>query len=340
MKSIKTVILNYFFWGYFALITLFGIGVYSLTAGFYQEVFKRDHRNTLERISKNFESHLKGQLQSLDTLAKLISGPKVSIEEGRLLTRRFLPFSTLIGTIHVYKKNGDLVIAEKKGEIPKYNKEKNLKERKYSFVSIAEQVIHQRATVFSPVYLTRDKWPFFLYLVPIFEGSEVWGFVSGAIAPKSKDFSYMIEGLSMAQDNKLVLSDERGDSLIETGTLSDHYEVLEKKLNIAGLRFSLFVSNKALRDREKTLLKYLTAAYVIGVLFSLLIAAILSPRLSRPLQKVSGTLKKLNSGDFTARCNLKGKDEITHLGRLTDNLGEKIEKDKYLATLWSSELNE
>jgi len=311
-----------------------------LTANFYEESFKKDQQNTINNISQNFESHLLGRLQEVDTLAKFLSSQSYTRESFALMTRRFLSFSTLIGTLHIYDTKGDLLVAEKKPEIPNYNKEKNFNEKKDSFPELARGVFRNKKSFIGPVYLTRDQWPYFLYIVPIFQNGEVWGIVSGAIAPKSKDFSYMIDGLAMAADNSLKLTSKKGVPLIETGSSTEDAQSFTRDLGIGDLSLTLNVSPKSLNKRKLEHLKYLIAAYVLGLLASLLIAALLAPKISTPFFQVSEVLSAYESGDFTKRTNFKGSDEIANLGRITDQIGLKIEKDQYLATLWSAEIDE
>ena len=69
--------------------------------------------------------------------------------------------------------------------------------------------------------------------------------------------------------------------------------------------------------------KILVSALVVFVL-SIAIVVLLMGRLLRPIRKLSYTAEKIESGDLTARCDIKGRDEIAFLATAFNNMVQRL----------------
>lgn len=65
-------------------------------------------------------------------------------------------------------------------------------------------------------------------------------------------------------------------------------------------------------------------AVITMVIIALINALVLSYLLTKPISDLNNTVKKISTGDFTSRLNLKGTDEIAELGGSFDLMSEKL----------------
>jgi diguanylate cyclase (GGDEF)-like protein len=76
----------------------------------------------------------------------------------------------------------------------------------------------------------------------------------------------------------------------------------------------------------------LWAVYIAIVIFVLLVTAlggyIIESRYFTPLKRMIGTLKKITAGDLGARCDNKGNNEFTELGRNINLLADRYQKNE------------
>ncbi len=78
--------------------------------------------------------------------------------------------------------------------------------------------------------------------------------------------------------------------------------------------------------REKTF-NAMALAAIVAIAISVVIGYFVSRMLTNPIRRITGTAKQIRDGDLSARCNLRGDDEIDQLGETFDEMATTIEKD-------------
>jgi len=76
----------------------------------------------------------------------------------------------------------------------------------------------------------------------------------------------------------------------------------------------------AIKKSRSSILSIFLISGGIGVLLAMILAFILSSRLTKPLKIMKTAAKRIASGEFTERIGLEGKDEIADLSRSFDNM--------------------
>ena len=66
--------------------------------------------------------------------------------------------------------------------------------------------------------------------------------------------------------------------------------------------------------------------FVIGILSALFLGWLISRSLTKPLANISLAAARFSAGDYSARTNAVGKDEVGSLGRIFNNMAESISK--------------
>ncbi len=281
--------------------------------------------------------------------------------------RNYLKYETLVSSIHIYNLKGDLVLAEKKAEIPTYKIGQTIYENSAEFAALAVSVMAENKKSLSRLTLTPKGNVYQTYLVPLTNAEgKVIGVVSGAVFPMLTDLKYTVEGLSLGDDNVFVLASDSGHIITQSNlsekyaaTIRDHvaaavktstplatdekalpYFVLTQKSEASGANFFLFVGKQKLLTSKGQMFNSAIIAYIVSLLTGLIAATLLSNRLSKPLRKLYQVLQLINNGDFTARTKIKGKDMLSEICQECDLLCKNIEKDRFIATLWSGRRKE
>ena len=78
--------------------------------------------------------------------------------------------------------------------------------------------------------------------------------------------------------------------------------------------------------REKTF-NAMALAAVVAVCISVVIGALMSRMLTKPIHRITSTAKQIRDGDLSARTGLRGDDEIDQLGETFDEMATSLEKD-------------
>jgi hypothetical protein len=363
MNSIRVLFFNYFF---VTIVVVFGVltgFLYYSSTQFLEANIVSDHKIILENITKNVSAQYLGRLKSLENLAFDLQDIQKSPENIRKI-KSFLKYDTLISSVHVYDLKGDLVLAEKKEFVPAYNVGKNIYENNEQFAGLALRAIKTKESVLSPMFLTRYKNVYQTYIVPLMNSDQhVVGIISGAVFPFLTNLKYTVEGLSVGEGNVFILasktgyivtqSEDKGDGLKDSvrdlienpdaakGVEQDlSYFVLRKQDPATENNFLLFVDKKNLIEKKERMFNSAIIAYVLSLLLGLLVSTFISNKLAKPINKLHSVLLKMNSGDFTARTRIKGKDVLSQLCQECDLLCKNIDKDKFIARLWSGKNKE
>ncbi len=218
-------------------------------------------------------------------------------------------------------------------------------------------------TYLTPVFDDREK-------------QHVIGILSGGVFPRLKKIEYLLRGLKLGQDNFILLTDSQGNFITSdgiderdaTGSMKQQaYEaaqhffkgtdagsrqvfvkqglVLGQKsfivmsLPITDLKLvvTLGFNMRPIDQKTRELSNRLFFALVVGFLLSLFASVFVGGRLSKPFREMAHTVNEINIGNFSARTEYKGNDEIGYLSERINTLAEKIEKSEYLGNLWSNE---
>ena len=218
-------------------------------------------------------------------------------------------------------------------------------------------------TYLTPVFDDREK-------------QHVMGILSGGVFPRLKKIEYLLRGLKLGEDNFILLTDSQGNFITSdgiderdaTGSMKQQaYEaaqhffkgadagsrqvfvkqglVLGQKsfivmsLPITDLKLvvTLGFNMRPIDQKTRELSNRLFFALVVGFLLSLFASVFVGGRLSKPFREMAHTVNEINIGNFSARTEYKGNDEIGYLSERINTLAEKIEKSEYLGNLWSNE---
>jgi two-component system sensor histidine kinase VicK len=100
---------------------------------------------------------------------------------------------------------------------------------------------------------------------------------------------------------------------------------------------TLGVNMQGIETKTRELSYRLLVALVLGLLLSLVASIFVGDRLAKPFRLMAETINEINKGNFAARVQYSGDDEIGYLSKALNTLSEKIQKSEYLGNLWSQE---
>ena len=205
----------------------------------------------------------------------------------------------------------------------------------------------------------------------------VMGILSGGVFPRRKKIEYIYsKGLKLGNENFILMTDSQGNFITSDGISqqdaissikqhtdeaavhffksaeADVHKVFIKQRLILGqasfivmslpipdlnLVVTLGFNTRPIDQKTRELSNRLFFALVVGFLLSLFASIFVGNRLSRPFRDMAHTVNEINIGNFAARTEYKGNDEIGYLSARINTLAEKIEKSEYLGSLWSNE---
>lgn len=204
----------------------------------------------------------------------------------------------------------------------------------------------------------------------------VMGILSGGVFPRRKKIEYLLQGLKLGNENFILLTDSLGNFITSDGISqkdatnsikqhtdeaaahffksagADAHQVYIKQRLVLGqssfivmslpisdlnLVVTLGFNTRPIDQKTRELSSRLFFAMVVGFLLSLFASIFVGNRLSRPFRDMAHTVNEINIGNFAARTQYKGNDEIGFLSAHINTLAEKIEKAEYLGNLWSTE---
>lgn len=335
----------------------------SLVASTYE-----DAEITLGFIARNLEANYQRQLQSLEHFVYGNSETLASPESAGKAFAAFLSFDNIYNSIHYYRADGTLLVAERRTGVPAYKQEKNFHERKgSSFVSLAERVLRTGEPAAGEVEYTSEGKPYQVYVVPHKRGNRVRGIVSGGIYLAEAQMGYLLGGLSSSSRHLFLLSDGRGRVIFRSaGTGVDDRAELQAYLNLAAEKLQeqplvssrdLFtgslpylissvrlsslqfvvtygVAREFLWQRERELRSLFAFGLILCLFVAFLFAFFLSRRISSPLDAAIEQVRRLQIGDFSARISGKDAQLFPDLSEGLNEIAQKLEKDRALGEIW------
>ena len=103
---------------------------------------------------------------------------------------------------------------------------------------------------------------------------------------------------------------------------------------IGSVRVWVYGSDSLLRAADQEFRNQSYQAMIIAAVFAILIASVLgyffARNLVKPIKRLTDTAEQLKEGNFEARANLKGEDELAQFGQTFDSMAAAVERDRKL----------
>jgi methyl-accepting chemotaxis protein len=94
------------------------------------------------------------------------------------------------------------------------------------------------------------------------------------------------------------------------------------------------------QDRNRLFMGVNAALGVLGLLVALILGYFIARSMTDPIQRITGVVRRVAEGDFTARAQLQGYDEIVQLGNALDTLLHERVTNLALAEEENAQLND
>jgi HAMP domain-containing protein len=208
------------------------------------------------------------------------------------------------------------------------------------------------------------------------EHKQVFGILSGGVFPQLQKIDYLLRGLKLGKNNFILITDSKGHLISSDGISEKEAETsVRSQTDQAAKRFfgqdgsqsrdafinhrikidrfsyilislpadplklivTLGVSTQGIETKTRELSYRLLVALVLGLFLSLVASIFVGDRLAKPFRMMAETINEINKGNFAARVQYIGDDEIGYLSKALNTLSEKIQKSEYLGNLWSTE---
>lgn len=241
---------------------------------------------------------------------------------------------------------------------------KVLKEKKPS----ASEVFYSPRGTLYQIYIT----PVFSDL----DKTEIFGVLSGGVYLRLRRIDHLLHGLQLGKENFILITDSRNKLITVSGLNENNvpkivfnhtksasslffepdkkaknssyinenltankssFIVVSIPIDELKLVATLGINTNKINSEVRELSNRLLVAMVVGLLLSLIASIVLGNRLATPFRKILDAIEKINAGDFTARVDYEGEDEIGYLSKAVNDLAQKIQKNNYLGNLWSTE---
>ena len=348
---------------------------FFLTRTILTQFFLEDHERAVGFVTRNIQSNFRADLSALDGLARMDGLTPFDVRRGEKLLGQFLSFDNVFGSVQVYRADGKLLLDHRRAKVRPYRAEEDF-HRKWDrgFIETAKQVIATGKAATTQTFRRTRGDLYQAYLVPLRRGTEVIGFMSGAIFYGEGELNYLVKGLRLDRNNFVLLTDTRGNILAQDGVGdANHPRLLAPEIQQAserlfgpaahdtlytvtlplakGSMYSMFsgavedlkltvtmvASWEAVRYKEALLLKWLFAAMMGGLVLCFFASMLVAGQLAKPFGALTAAAKALDEGDFSARLDYDERTEIGYLCSLMNRLARKVDKGRLLGTLWLAE---
>lgn len=326
----------------------------------------QDHQRMIGFLSANIEANLQQHLQELNELAQHKDIANLNRTKAVSEIENYLGFANLYTSIHLYAKNGDLLLAVKRDSMPEYKPKKNIHEQAdKSLAHLLDQVLKENKSLISDISRARSGLLYQVYAVPVKnKAGEVTSVIMGGFSPVVTNFDFLTEGLEFDDKNFVslyakqvqVLAVSGGDqitqevenisaeaALVNAGskeiTEIKHKDFIVLAKYLPTLRYWLVygLNRSVLRAKEEVVLHYLFLLFCVCSLFCFAFSNFLGRRISKPFELLVNGFKQLHLGAFEYRINYNKKDEMGYLCHLFNRQMDKIQKDKTLGEFWTNE---
>lgn len=203
---------------------------YFLTAEAIKQFAVSDASTSLSFVVNNIETNYKSELKAIDQIAILHGF--VPFDEGtaRSIVRDFLELPNIFTTVHLYKADGELVIAERRNSLGNgkpYKPRTNFNLKEPEFIALAREVIDKKHPVSSDTFFTWQGILYQTYITPVFTDrtkQHVFGILSGGVFPRLHKIEKLLQGLKLGEDNFILITDSAGRFITGDGITEDEAE--------------------------------------------------------------------------------------------------------------------
>jgi len=326
----------------------------------------QDHQRMIGFLSANIEANLQQHLRELDELAKRKEIVSLNKAEATEELEAYLSFVNLYTSIHLYSKNGDLLLAVKRDSMPEYKPKSNIHDQAdKSLALLLDQVLKEGKALISDISRARSGLLYQIYAAPVRNAAgEVVSILMGGFSPVVTNFDFLTEGLEFDNKNFVslyakqvqVLAVSGGDQItqeieavsaeaaaVNAGsneiTKINHKDFIILAKYLPTLRYWLVygLNRSVLKAKEEVVLHYLFLLFCVCSLFCFAFSSFLGRRISKPFELLVKGFKQLHLGAFEYRINYNKKDEMGYLCHLFNRQMDKIQKDKILGEFWTNE---
>ena len=377
MRSIRSIIfvrlfaINIIF---FAVVS--GVA-YLLTSEAIKQFVVDDAVTSLSFVINNIKSNYESELTALNQIANLPGLSPYDKTQSQHIIQEFLELPNMFNTVHMYQADGTLLVAERRGIKAVYKASPNFHEKDPAFIALAERVIREKQSTASEVFVSPNGHVYQTFLTPVFldaKNNQVFGILSGGVFPRLQKIDYLLHGLKLGKNNFILITDSKGhlissdgisekevgtsvrsqtdqaakrffgqdgsrnafiNSKIKVGRFS--YILISLPADPLKLIVTLGVSTQGIETKTRELSYRLLVALVLGLFLSLIASIFVGDRLAKPFRMMAETINEINQGNFAARVQYSGDDEIGYLSKALNTLSEKIQKSEYLGNLWSTD---
>lgn len=235
MRSIQSLI----FIRLFAIIVIFFLVVsssaYFLTAEAIKQFAVSDASTSLSFVVNNIETNYKSELKAIDQIASLHGFVPFEENTARSIIKDFLELPNIFTTVHLYKSDGELVIAERRSSLGNgkpYKPRPNFNLKEPEFIALARTVINEKHPVSSDTFFTWQGILYQTYITPVFTDrskEHVFGILSGGVFPRLHKIEKLLQGLKLGKDNFILITDSAGHFITGDGITEDEAESSIKK---------------------------------------------------------------------------------------------------------------
>lgn len=203
---------------------------YFLTAEAIKQFAVSDASTSLSFVVNNIETNYKSELKAIDQIAILHGF--VPFDEGtaRSIVKDFLELPNIFTTVHLYKADGELVIAERRNSLGNgkpYTPRPNFNLKEPEFIALAREVIDKKHPVSSDTFFTWQGILYQTYITPVFTDrtrQHVFGILSGGVFPRLHKIEKLLQGLKLGEDNFILITDSAGRFITGDGITEDEAE--------------------------------------------------------------------------------------------------------------------
>ena len=367
MKSIRSIIFQRFFYMSVFTLMLLAVFAYWFLRNVVFDIIVEDHQRVLDSMVTHLDSTYATQLGQLGQLTGFIGLKSGQRSKTERQFKEFLEVGNVFSTLHLYDREGQLLIAQKRDDFPEYRASKTYKKDGESELEkLVEKVYRSKKSQFSePIYTDRQKVFFHTYVSPVFSkknSEEIIAILSGGIFPSVRQFDSFLSGLALRKDNFLLVIDSKAHMMSSSGVWKNSwgdpaveevmakpeqdsiglfekeegsFYILKKQMSSFPLTVVLGVNQELILDRYMALMRYIIFLTVFGICIGLIVSIFLAKRLYQPLETITSGIREISSGNYSHRIPMDQGSEMNEVVQSLNGIAENIEKAHHLGVAWS-----
>ena len=220
MRSIRSIIFFNLFWILIVFFSIVAGTAYCLTNNALMQFAVADTTRSLTFVISNIRTNYTNDLRALDDIARMEGFVPFARQEAQRIIKEFLQFQNVFSTIHMYRKEGDLIFAEQRAGVPEYVIEASFRQKNKRYIALVESVLAQKLPLASETFYTPSGKLYQTYVTPVFADKEkrtVFGVLSGAVFPRWQSLDKLLKGLKLGKDNFILVTDHAGRLIASDG---------------------------------------------------------------------------------------------------------------------------